>query len=294
MVIPGLGQALASTVVSTLTTTFTLPPVLLKITETQTLTPGLSTITETQTLTLTPELSTITVTAAPGIPTPDQPAHSLFLTVRNLCASSDVLISSLSGSDVVFLPAENVVSTTFISVYSDDPRVFFTSLTGRRMCAEVTRMGETKCGTDYILASGPIDLDEIGLTCPDAVPSGSKADFLIPMTISTTETSPHLVLQIDCSNLGTCATYIAGNSVNTQFGYPMSEQTQSFRVRILGERLSFVEWRVGFSNGPMETTYLPKGLWLGLSVPLGATSIEIYGDGHESGSIPEEEAGTVD
>jgi hypothetical protein len=74
----------------------------------------------------------------------------------------------------------------------------------------------------------------------------------------------------------------------------MSEQTQSFRVRILGERLSFVEWRVGFSNGPVETTDLPKGLWLGLSVPLGATSIEIYGDGHESGSIPEEEAGTVD
>jgi hypothetical protein len=108
MVIPGLGQALASTVVSTLTTTFTLPPVPLTITETQALTPELSTTTETQTLTLTPqpELSTITVTADPVTSTPD-PVQTYSVKVRNECeaGSSVVLVSAPNNPDFMVIEA---------------------------------------------------------------------------------------------------------------------------------------------------------------------------------------------
>lgn len=232
-------------------------------------------------------------------PEPSQPVHALFLTVRNLCATSDVLISSTTESDVAFLPAGSEVSITFSSVLADDPRMLCTSLTGRRMCAEVKRRpGETDCGAesaDGFVAASLIDLDEIGLTCPDPVPADPEAVYTIPMIIRTTRYSPNFVLQVDCGEFGMCAPYVAGKGVDTTIDYPIvGMQLHAFKVRIFasteyGEILSYVEWRVRFSKGTIERYYVPRGQWLWLAVPPDATSIDIYGDGHETGSAENQE-----
>jgi hypothetical protein len=211
---------------------------------------------------------------------------------------SDALISTSRESDLIIFTANSGFRISLGYVKSDDPRIIFTSLTGRQMCAVVERTGTSQCGIDGIVASDLRDDDEIRFECPGDVPPQPVAESTIPILISTNGTGRRLLLQVGCEAGGPCLFYTAGEGESYQSDYPMLKPMLRFRVRIFaqvlyGPELTYAQWQVGFSNGPKETYYQLKGEWLEVFVPSDATSIEIYGDGHDTGSIPEEEAGTV-
>jgi hypothetical protein len=223
-------------------------------------------------------------------PTPDPPpATGLNLGMPNLCGS-DALISSPRESDLFYFAANSGIGISAGFVTSDDPRIIFTSLTGRTMCVFFEGRGGIDCGIDSIVAYGLRDSDQIRLECPDNGPSRPAADTNIPVSVSTTGASPHFVIQVGCESGEPCLSYMVGYNAYRTFDYPVLEPMLRFRVRVFasignGERLSHVEWQIRFSNEPKESSYAyiqRKGQWLDILVPSDATSIEIEGNGFET------------
>jgi hypothetical protein len=234
------------------------------------------------------------------------PPEPVTLSVINACDNAaEALISVPRESDLLIAPSLDEVGLRPGMIYSDDPQIFFTSLTGRQMCAVVERTGSGSCGIDGIVASGLMDSDIVRLECPDDGPPLPVSDNIMPVIIITDQTSPNLVVQFGCETEGgDCFSYAAGRNANRDLKYPVLEPMLRFRVRIYaeigyGEALSYVKWQVKVFTLAEQIYYRQKGEWLEVYIPPSVlitsddgSSIIIKGFGFESGSSPE--AGTVD
>jgi hypothetical protein len=240
----------------------------------------------------------------PQEPTPEpQPATEFSINVANNCVdSADALLGVPRESDL-FLAPTNRGSFPMGTVFdSDDPRLIFTTLTGRQMCAVVERTGASNCGTDNVVVSDLRQDDFLRLECPDTAPPQPVSESTINISIVTDATSPNLVVQFGCEQPGgPCFSYTTKKTSELVFLYPVLEPMLRFRVRVFasiadGQKLSYVEWQVRIFKdpdmGPKVSYYQPKGQWLDISVPSDATYIEIEGNGFESGSVPESEPDT--
>jgi hypothetical protein len=237
----------------------------------------------------------------PQEPAPELPPATRFsINFDNQCVdyvdSADVLIGVPRESDLFLAPGNRGSFPTGDVFDSDDPKLIFTSLTGRQMCAVVDRTGFRICGTDNVAVSDFGQDEFLRLECPDPVPPQPVADRTIDILIVTDETSPNLVVQIGCEQPGgPCFSYTAGNTAYHGFQYPMLDPMLRLRVRVFasignGQSLSHVEWSAMISFG-LRGYFVPyvqrKGEWFDISVPSDATYIEIRGNGFENGSIPE-------
>jgi hypothetical protein len=257
MVIPGLGQALASTVVSTLTTTFTLPPAISTITEvqTQTLTlpPDLSTITEVQTLTLPPEPSTITVTADPVISTPD-PEQPYSVQVRNDCevstgTGSIVLVSAPNNTDFMVIDTTDGTTEYPVDVVSANQSLTFTPINGRILCAYHTFDEYYHC--DWVGQPQTVPSREsLILTCPEEsrfpVSPLSSGYGSSPVNIQIGRSCPHVVTQMGCEFHQPCTLH---NYHSTTPGVSTTYYWNTrFRVKVAGSGFTRAQWSVSFAD----------------------------------------------
>ena len=217
----------------------------------------------------------------PEPPRDPQPITTSSFGVSNYCSGgANVLLSTPREPDFDILSANAGAGYSGGFIYSDDPRMVFTSLS-RQMCAVVERTGARDCGTDVFVASDLREGDDMRLECPDNGPPRPVADVNIPVSISTTQSSPNLLIQVGCEPGGYCLSYTHDYNAYRGFNYPVLEPMARFRIRIFGARLMFARWRLGFSQGPKELYVQPKGQWFNIVVPSDATSVEIEGEGFE-------------
>ena len=134
-------------------------------------------------------------------PTPEPTVFSINA-ANNCLDSADALIGVPRESDLFLAPANRGSFPMGYVLYSDDPRVIFTSLTGRQMCAVVMQTGARSCGTDDIVVPDLRQDDFLELQCPDAPPPLPVSDSTIKVRIATSETSPNLVVQFGCEQPG--------------------------------------------------------------------------------------------
>jgi hypothetical protein len=255
-------------VVSTRTTTFTLPPVLSTIM--QTLPPELSTITETLTLTLPPELSTITVTGSPVIATPD-PVQPYSVNVRNECEAGTgnvVLVSAPNNPDFMVIDATDQWTEYPVDVVSANQSLTFTPINGRILCTFRTFDEYYHC--DWVGQPQTVPAREsLTLTCPEEsnfpVSPPYSGYGTSPVNIQIGSTCPYVVTQMGCSRYETC----------TVHGYPNTTPEVStiypwlanFRVKVVASGWTRAQWSVSYANtdysGPVSYDQL-RGEWLNI------------------------------
>jgi hypothetical protein len=234
-------------------------------------------------------------------PTPGPPPNTeILFSLANNCVDIYNIANALLGvprdSDLFLALSDSGSSPTRAGFDSDNPKLIFTSLTGRKMCAVVQRTGTRICGTDNVVVSDLEENDFLSLDCPDAPPY-PVVDSGISVSLFTHETSPNLVVQLGCEQPGgPCFSYTTKNNAHLELQYSLLKPMLRFRVRVFtsiadGQRLNYVEWQVRISKGPdirpKVSYYQPKGQWLDISILSDATYIEIHGYGSKIGSIPE-------
>ncbi|KAM0699202.1 hypothetical protein Q7P36_001249 [Cladosporium allicinum] len=260
MVIPGLGQALASTVTSTPTMTFTAPP-------------ELSTITETETKTLPPLLSTITVTVDP---TPG-PIQTFTVPVRSDCEdSSVVLVSAPNNPDFMVIDAidRNLYD---VEVASANQSLTFTPINGRILCTFHTFDEYYHC--DWVGQPQTVpDRESLTLTCPEEsnfpVQPPDYSGGTSNVNIQIGRTCPHIVTQMGCSRYETCIQDAYSSATpDVSFVYPWRAR---LRVKAVGLGWTRAQWSVSYADsnygGPWSCDQL-RGAWLDITPPFTNTGL---------------------
>lgn len=306
MSVPGRFLAVTTTAVRTAFAS-TLAP------ETQTMTLDASTVVSTfrpppNTETLTLEVSTIVSTFYPPTPSSSSSSESSTSTLEpapepepepepNIWFSLSAINYCSEGNSAIFSTPDSKDWLIFLAgsslgfgLYSGDPTASFAPTSGVRMCAKVERTGIEQCAYDVLEVTSLRSQDIITLTCPDPAPPRPDLSTPIPLNIRTSASSPNLVIQIGCEPGNYCLSYaIQGNSQNNDFSYPILSPMARLRVKVFGSNMRYAEWKIAFSGAAPRTRYQPNTQWLDITVPVGASRIDLQASGMYSGTAPEPE-----